>query len=326
MIGSNCPSERNEMMMKTIYLDKEYTSTTPCVATIGFFDGVHRGHQFLIRQLVQLAKEHGWASRLITFDKHPRQVLKKDFQPKMLTTFEEKLQLLSETGVDECVVLPFSEQMAALSAYEFMKMILQGQLNVRLLYVGYDHRFGNSRTEGYEDYVRYGKELGIEVKQSVVYPWEDINVSSSVIRRFIQAGEMEKAVDCLGHSFMLTGCVVAGEQQGRKMGFPTANIQLDNPEKLLPAVGVYAVQVSLEGHSTTYTGMMNIGTRPTFNGDHQTIEVHLFHFSDDLYGKRLRIDVKSRVRDEQRFASPEALREQLEKDEEQIIQQFEKEQ
>ncbi|MBQ7440175.1 MAG: bifunctional riboflavin kinase/FAD synthetase [Prevotella sp.] len=312
--------------MKTIYLDKEYTSTTPCVATIGFFDGVHRGHQFLIRQLVQLAKEHGWASRLITFDKHPRQVLKKDFQPKMLTTFEEKLQLLSETGVDECVVLPFSEQMAALSAYEFMKMILQGQLNVRLLYVGYDHRFGNSRIEGYEDYVRYGKELGIEVKQSVVYPWEDINVSSSVIRRFIQAGEMEKAVDCLGHSFMLTGCVVHGEQQGRKMGFPTANIQLDNPEKLLPAVSVYAVQVSLEGHSTTYTGMMNIGTRPTFNGDHQTIEVHLFHFSDDLYGKRLRIDVKSRVRDEQQFASPEALREQLEKDEEQIIQQFEKEQ
>ena len=314
------------MMMKTIYLDKEYTSTTPCVATIGFFDGVHRGHQFLIRQLVQLANEHGWASRLITFDKHPRQVLKKDFQPKMLTTFEEKLQLLSETGVDECVVLPFSEQMAALSAYEFMKMILQGQLNVRLLYVGYDHRFGNSRKEGYEDYVRYGKELGIEVKQSVVYPWENINVSSSVIRRFIQEGEMEKAVDCLGHSFTLTGCVVAGEQQGRKMGFPTANIQLDNPEKLLPAVGVYAVQVSLEGHSTTYTGMMNIGTRPTFNGDHQTIEVHLFHFSDDLYGKRLRIDVKSRVRDEQRFASPEALREQLEKDEEQIIQQFEKEQ
>ena len=313
-------------MMKTIYLDKEYTSTTPCVATIGFFDGVHRGHQFLIRQLVQLAKERGWASRLITFDKHPRQVLKKDFQPKMLTTFEEKLQLLSETGVDECVVLPFSEQMAALSAYEFMRNILLGQLNVRLLYVGYDHRFGNSRKEGYEDYVRYGKELGIEVKQSVVYPWEDINVSSSVIRRFIQEGEMEKAVDCLGHSFTLTGCVVAGEQQGRKMGFPTANIQLDNPEKLLPAVGVYAVQVSLEDKATPHTGMMNIGTRPTFNGDHQTIEVHLFHFSDDLYGKRLRIDVKSRVRDEQRFASPEALREQLEKDEEQIIQQFEKEQ
>lgn len=313
-------------MMKTIYLDKEYTSATPCVATIGFFDGVHRGHQFLIRQLVQLAKERGWASRLITFDKHPRQVLKKDFQPKMLTTFEEKLQLLSETGVDECVVLPFSEQMAALSAYEFMKMILQGQLNVRLLYVGYDHRFGNSRKEGYEDYVRYGKELGIEVKQSVVYPWQDINVSSSVIRRFIQEGEMEKAVDCLGHSFTLTGCVVAGERQGRKMGFPTANIQLDNPEKLLPAVGVYAVQVSLEDNSPMYTGMMNIGTRPTFNGDHQTIEVHLFHFSDDLYGKRLRIDVKSRVRDEQRFASPEALREQLEKDEEQILQQFEKEQ
>ena len=164
------------------------------------------------------------------------------------------------------------------------------------------------------------------MKQSVVYPWENINVSSSVIRRFIQEGEMEKAVDCLGHSFTLTGCVVAGEQQGRKMGFPTANIQLDNPEKLLPAVGVYAVQVSLEDNSPMYTGMMNIGTRPTFNGDHQTIEVHLFHFSDDLYGKRLRIDVKSRVRDEQRFASPEALREQLEKDEEQIIQQFEKEQ
>ena len=183
--------------MKTIYLDKEYISTTPCVATIGFFDGVHRGHQFLIRQLVQLAKERGLASRLITFDKHPRQVLKKDFQPKMLTTFEEKLQLLSETGVDECVVLPFSEQMAALSAYEFMRNILLGQLNVRLLYVGYDHRFGNSRTEGYEDYVRYGKELGIEVKQSVVYPWKNINVSSSVIRRFIQEGEMEKAFDCL---------------------------------------------------------------------------------------------------------------------------------
>ena len=313
-------------MMKTIYLTQEVHLTTPCVATIGFFDGVHRGHQFLIDQLVRIAKERGWASMLITFNRHPRQVLKKDFQPKLLTTFEEKLRLLSETGVDNCVVLPFSEQMAALSAYDFMKTILREQLNVQLLYVGYDHHFGNSRTEGYEDYVRYGKELGIEVVQSVVYPWNDINISSSVVRRFIQEGEIEKAVTCLGHPYSLTGHVVAGEQQGRKIGFPTANILLDNTDKLIPADGVYAVQVHVEDNPTVYPGMMNIGMRPTFGGDHQTIEVHLFHFSEDLYGKQLTIVVKRRLRDEQRFASPEALREQLEKDEEQIIEQFEQEQ
>ncbi len=312
--------------MKTIFLNEGYKETTPGVATIGFFDGVHRGHQFLIHQLVSIARERGWASRLITFDRHPRQVLRKDFQPKLLTTIEEKLRLLSDTGVDECVVLPFSEQMAAVSAHDFMKTILLGQLDVRLLYVGYDHRFGNSRTEGYDDYVGYGKELGIEVVQSAVFPLNDINISSSVVRRLIQQGEMEKAETCLGHPYALTGHVVSGEQQGRKMGFPTANIKLDNADKLIPADGVYAVQVHVTDSPSVFLGMMNIGKRPTFGGDHQTIEVHLFHFADNLYGKQLTIVVKRRLRDEQRFTSPEALREQLEKDEEQIMEQFEKEQ
>ncbi len=309
-------------MMKTIFLNDGYRDTTPSVATIGFFDGLHRGHRFLIGQLVEIAMQRGWSSKIITFDKHPRQVLRKDFQPQLLTTFEEKLSLLSETGIDCCVVLPFSLQMAALSAYDFMKTILREQLNVRLLYVGYDHRFGNSRTEGYEDYVRYGQELGIEVVQSEVYSWDNINISSSVIRRYIQKGDIPQAENCLGHPYTLTGTVVPGEQEGRKIGFPTANIQLAHAEKLLPAGGVYAVQVSVDGDSTLHPGMMNIGMRPTFHGDHQTIEVHLFHLSEDLYGRQLTIAVKNRLRDEQRFSSPEALRLQLENDEQQILQQI----
>ena len=171
----------------------------PCVATIGFFDGVHRGHRFLIERLKEDAQRTGLESTVITFERHPRQVLSADYQPKLLTTFEEKMLLLSKTGVDNCAVLQFDRQMALLTAREFMERVLSGLLNVKKLYIGYDHRFGHNREEGFEDYVRYGRELGIEVLQNTAFDLEGVNVSSSVIRSFLQEGEVEMAARCLGY-------------------------------------------------------------------------------------------------------------------------------
>lgn len=270
--------------MLTIYPGKKILPVKPCVATIGFFDGVHRGHRFLIERLKEDAKAAGLESTVITFERHPRQVLSSDYQPKLLTTFEEKRLLLSRTGVDNCAVLQFDRQMAQMTAREFMERVLAGLLNVKRLYIGYDHRFGHNREEGFEDYVRYGRELGIEVLQNTAFDLEGVNVSSSVIRSFLQEGEVEMAARCLGYPYFVSGKVMPGVQEGRKLGFPTANIEV-TAEKLIPASGVYAVTARLEGSATLKLAMMNIGTRPTFGENEQTLEVHILDFEDNIYGK-----------------------------------------
>ena len=304
--------------MKLFHLDlndAQRAAMPPCVATIGFFDGVHRGHRYLIDGLkARAASVEGMQSTVITFDSHPRLVLHQDYRPRLLNTAAEKVERLSLTGVDNCVVLHFDEKMASLSAREFIQTVLHGRLNVRTLVIGYDNRFGRNRSEGFEDYVRYGRETGIDVVHADAFTLNGVQVSSSVVRSFLSEGEVRMAAMCLGYDYRLTGRVVGGYHEGRRMGFPTANIEPADSLKLVPRAGVYAVRVALEGGSRLMDGMMNIGTRPTFDGTGTTLEVNIFGFNGDLYGQTLTVMFVDKLRDERKFPSVKRLMEQLEED------------
>lgn len=318
--------------MRTLYYNKgvfatptgsgESINLKSCVATIGFFDGVHRGHQFLIRHLVEAARNEGMESTIITFDEHPRKVLQSDYQPEMLSTLDSKLLLLSKTEVDNTVVLHFDKTMASLSAREFMQQVLHDHLHVRKLFIGYDHRFGHDRKETFEDYVKYGKELGIEVVRNQAFTLNDIHVSSSVIRSFLREGEVEMANQCLGYPYTIIGKVVSGFHEGRKLGFPTANLDISHFGQMIPATGVYAVRVRLENSVEMKRGMMNVGTRPTFNGKRITLETHIFNFDGDIYDQLLLVNFAHRIRGERKFESPKELAEQLKEDEETVLELF----
>ena len=314
--------------MKTIFFPDQTVADGAFAATIGFFDGVHQGHRFLLENLKREAAERGMQSMAITFERHPRQVVQKEWKPELLTELHEKLKLLKSTGIDAVVVLRFSKQMAALSARDFMQLIYD-RLGVRLLLTGYDNRFGHDRTEGFEDYQRYGQEIGIEVKGLPPAPsalgrrtlategtqeGREGNVSSSHVRQLLKDGNLAEANYCLGHPYAISGEVVHGEQIGRTIGFPTANLQPDG-NKLIPKDGVYAVLVDIEDRAGLH-GVMNIGLRPTFNGEKRTLEVNIIDGTGNLYGKTVTVRFCARLRDEQQFPSADALAHQIEKDKE----------
>lgn len=296
----------------------------PCVATIGFFDGVHAGHRYLIQQVKEIAATKGLRSALVTFPIHPRKVMNADYRPELLTTPEEKISLMAETGVDYCLMLDFTPEIAHLTALEFMTQILKERYQVSCLVIGYDHRFGHNRSESFEDYVHYGEAIGIEVIRAQAYSKnieigteQNIPVSSSLIRKLLHQGEVDIAARCMGYEYFLDGTVVGGYQVGRKIGFPTANLNVDNPDKLIPADGVYAVWVTLDGN--TYMGMLNIGKRPTIdNGPDRTIEVNILHFHSDIYDKSIRLTFVKRTRPELKFNSVDELIAQLHKDAEEV--------
>lgn len=285
----------------------------PCVATIGFFDGVHVGHRFLIDQVKAVADKEGFRSALITFPIHPSQVITGKPRTDLLTPLEEKSELLAFTGVDYCFLLRFDADIAKLSAKEFMVEILQKQFNVKILIIGYDHRFGHNRTENVDDYIRYGEEIGMEVFRAKECTVGNQNVSSSVVRKALFAGNLSLANKCLGYSYYIDGIVVTGNMIGRTLGYPTANVQVDDVEKLVPANGVYAVLVDVDGGQ--YKGMLNIGNRPTMNnGVNRTIEANIFDFSADIYGKAIRVTFIERIRSEVKFEGIEKLIAQLHDD------------
>lgn len=309
--------------METIYLQNtSVTHATPSVATLGFFDGLHLGHQYLVRQVVDRARQVGMQSMVITFDLHPQQVLQQDYQPELLSTLDMKTEQLSLTGVDQVVVLHFDRQLASLSAHDFMAEVLSRQLHVKELIIGYDNRFGHNRQEGFEDYLRYGIALGMTVTQSDAFSLQGIQVSSSVVRRLINEGNLDEANRCMGRPYALDGKIVGGFREGRKMGFPTANLDLSSTHQLIPPHGVYAVRVHIEGYGQTLYGMTNIGIRPTFGGLNLTVETYIFDFSGDIYDRRIRLDFIRRVREERKFSGPEELSAQLKKDEAHIRQLF----
>lgn len=278
------------------------------VATIGFFDGVHLGHRHLLNQVLEVAHTRNLTSMVVTFSQQPRHVVSHETDRfYLLTTTAEKLYLLDKAGINYCEMMEFTPELASLTAYEFMQL-LHDKYQVVVLVIGYDHRFGHNRSEGFDDYVRYGLELGIEVIQASEFP----SVSSTKIRELLLCGDMEVANSLLGYHYMLEGKVVSGFHVGHTMGFPTANLQV-TAEKLVPANGVYAVLVELDG--VIHNGMLNIGTRPTLaNGDERSIEVHIFNFNDDIYNKILRLSLVKHTRGEVRFASKEQLRLQLQQD------------
>ena len=297
-----------------------------CAATIGVFDGVHAGHRQVIRQMMDEAQQHGYKSMVITFDKLPQQLLVPGFQPQLITTLDEKIQLLEELGIDYLVVLPFDMQIAQLTAREFMTQILHEHLNVKALCIGYDNQFGRGRMETFDDYVEYGKALGMRVFKAIEVQFEgfDVPVSSSLIRHMIaEEGKVFETSQMLKHYYKLTGSVVAGEHIGTGLGYPTANVVPDNAEKLIPADGVYAVWASIEG-GEPMQAMMNIGKRPTFDGKQRTLEVHIFDFEGDLYGKQIAVSFAHIVRYERYFSSAEELKRQIKKDEVSIKELFEK--
>lgn len=287
-------------------------------ATIGFFDGVHRGHQFMIDSLTTMAHAQGRQSLVITFDRHPRQVVHADYVPQLITTTDEKLQLLHATAADRIEVLHFDAQMAQLSAYEFMRQVLHEKYGVAMLLTGYDNRFGHNRAEGFADYVRYGEEMGMKVLQNTPIDIDGLRVSSSLIRRLIVEGNITEASNCMGHPYSITGCVAHGFQEGRRIGFPTANIVSESAEKLVPGNGVYATRVSVEG-GEWMPAMLNIGTNPTFQRQQTTIEAHIIGFEGDIYGRKVRVEFGRKLRDEQRFESVEALQKQLEADKKEVL-------
>ena len=285
------------------------------VATIGFFDGVHRGHCSLLSQVVRQAAQRNRQSTVVTFDIHPRQLVNPDFQPLLLTTLDEKLQLLSRQGIDRVAVLHFDEQMASLSARDFMSVVLSRQLNVDTLVLGYDSRFGHGRTAGFADYEAYGHSMGIDVLRATPLLSDDgAPVSSSLVRNLLLSGNIAQANDALGRRYSLTGNVVEGFHEGRRLGFPTANLALADRQRLVPGRGVYAVWAELTGYSEPMPAMMNIGTRPTYNGSSQTLEVHIIGYEGDLYGQDVTVTFAERIRSEQPFDSPSALASQLQLD------------
>lgn len=306
--------------MRTIFLNNGPFKLQNSVATIGVFDGVHAGHQLLINMVRDEARSHGLCSMVITFDRQPREVLDASFHPQVLTTLEEKETIIRNLGIDILVVLPFTKELAALSARDFMLQVLRQQLNVQTLITGYDNRFGKNRSEGFEDYVRYGKEMGMQVLRGEAELMEDGSkaVSSSVIRELLAVeGRVDMMPQCLTRYYQLSGVVKPGEHIGHQLGFPTANLEPLCANKLIPAPGVYAVWATLED-GKRHAAMMNIGTRPTFEGKRQTLEVNILDFEGNLYGQQVTIAFVARLRKEQRFKSPEALVAQLNGDKEKV--------
>ncbi len=279
--------------------------------TIGFFDGVHAGHRFLIDQLKTIADEEHLKTAIFTFWPHPRIVLNERYQPRLLNSLDEKIELLSQQPIDYCIKIPFNMELANMQARDFMQM-LKEKLNVKHLLVGYDHRFGRNREEGFDDYCQYGKELGMEVSQSDPYTEGNYSISSTFIRQLLAVGEVVMANHYLGYTYELTGKVIHGNMAGRTIGYPTANVQLNCKNKCLPKIGVYAAMVEVD--KTKYKAMMYIGTRPTINSSELTIEAHLFNFSGDLYDKTITIYPIDHVRNQHKFESMEALKAQIDKD------------
>ncbi|MBO4454049.1 MAG: riboflavin biosynthesis protein RibF [Paludibacteraceae bacterium] len=284
------------------------------IATIGFFDGVHKGHRYLIDQLHQIAQQRGLSPLVVTFRQHPRAVLQSDYVPQLLTTLDERLSLL-QSQTPEVLVLDFQD-IQTLTAEEFM-LRLRDEQDVRVLLMGYDHMFGSDRLRHTADYVRIGQRIGMEVVSIREFVDGEWHISSTEIRQALQNGNILVANELLGYPYSLTGVVVEGNRLGRTIGFPTANIRPDDPHKIIPKSGVYTGQVAFPQPSTLDpqpSSIINIGTNPTVGNTEQTIEVHIPGLSADIYGQRLTVSFLSFIRDERKFDSLNALRRQIETD------------
>lgn len=285
------------------------------VLTIGTFDGVHLGHRKIIDTLRDRAKMINGESVIFTFDPHPRKVVgPEELSIRLLTTLEEKIALFEQSGIDHLIIYPFTAEFSSLTYEEFVETILVGQIHLRFLVVGYDHKFGKNRQGGFEFLQQCASRFDFRIEKLDVLLMNQANVSSTKIREAIQLGDFETANTFLGYPFALHGTVVEGQKLGRKIQFPTANVQASDPDKIIPGYGVYAVQVRVQGKS--FHGMLNIGSRPTVNNnaDNRSIEVHIFDFEAEVYGEPIEVVFYKKLREEQKFPSLEALKDQLAQD------------
>lgn len=286
--------------MKVFHSIDEFQKIKGAVVTTGTFDGVHVGHRKIINRLNEIARKNGGESVLLTFHPHPRMVLfPDDHGLELITTMDEKIHLLEEAGIQNLIIHPFTRKFSRTTSLEFIREILVQKIGTSILVIGYDHHFGRNREGSFEHLRESGPLYGFEVEEISVHDVDDVAVSSTKIRRALQEGHVETANKYLAHPFQLSGTVIHGDKLGRKIGFPTANIEVSEESKVVPANGVYACYVLLSGKKMK--GMLNIGTRPTVDGESRRVEVHILDYDEDFYGDTITLEIMNRIRDEKKF-------------------------
>lgn len=288
---------------------KDFSSTKKTILTLGTFDGVHIGHRKILEKVTQNTVNSEYESLVLTFFPHPRMVLQGQSDVKLLNTISEKIDLLEKEGIENLVIHPFDEMFSKLTAQEFVKTVLVDQFHIKKIIIGHDHRFGRNRTANIDDLITFGKQYDFEVEQISVQEIKDVSISSTKIRNALTEGDMALANEYLGYDYFLTGTILKGKQLGRTIGFPTANLQIEEDYKLIPRNGAYFVKSTI--NQKTVYGMMNIGYNPTVAGKHLSIEVHYFDFEADLYDQKISVSILEYLRPEQKFDSVELLKKQL---------------
>ena len=299
--------------MKIFNNIQSYSPEKESILTIGTFDGVHIGHNKILTKLVEESKKNNLSSLIMTFFPHPRMVLQKSQEIKMIDTIDEKIHLFEKTGVDNLIIQPFDENFSKIRAKEFVEEILVKKLKIKHIIIGYDHRFGKDREASVDDLKKFGLNYMFTVEEIAAQEIHSIAISSTKIRNAILKGEIKKCNEYLGRNFMLTGEVVHGDGLGKKINFPTANIEIPEAYKIIPKNGVYLVKAII--NSEIYFGMMNIGVRPTIGGKNKSLEIHFFNFKDNIYNKTISVEIICKIRDEEEFSSIDELKIQLKKDE-----------
>ena len=298
--------------MKIYQSISDFFCNKKTIITIGTFDGVHIGHKKILEKITQHSNQNKFESIVLTFFPHPRIVLQTGLDMKQLNTIDEKVSLIRDIGIDNLVIHPFDKAFSQLTAEDFVKQVLVDKFNIHKIIIGHDHRFGKNRTANIDDLISFGEKYGFEVEQISAEEIEEVAISSTKIRNALLEGNIKLANQYLGYNYTINGIVIKGNQLGRTIGFPTANIEIKEDYKLIPLNGVYIVKALI--NNQIVFGMMNIGTKPTVGGTSQSIEVHLFDFNDDIYDKTIEISFLERIRDEQKFESIEFLKKQLSDD------------
>ncbi len=304
--------------MITVRNISKYKEEHPTVITIGTFDGVHIGHLKILNKIINHAKNTELKSSVLTFFPHPRMVLQKDNNIKLLNTIDEKIGILEKLGLDILIIHPFTKEFSRLTATEFVRDMLVNTLKIKKVIIGYDHRFGRNRNANISDLITFGGTYDFAVDEIPAQEIDDVSVSSTKIRKALEDGDIETANSYLGYEYMLTGTIIKGKGIGKQLGYPTANLSIAEDYKLIPKNGAYIVNSSLNGK--VVHGMMNIGYNPTVNGTDQSIEINFFDFDADLYDLKIQVNILVRLRDEHKFESIDALKTQLGRDKEKSLQ------
>ena len=308
--------------LKIFHSINDFSSTKKTILTLGTFDGVHIGHKKILDKVINSTENGEYESLVLTFFPHPRMVLQENSEIKLLNTITEKIELLENMGIHNLVIHPFDETFSRLTAEDFVQTVLVEKFNIHKIIIGYDHRFGRNRTANIDDLIEYGIKYGFEVEQISVKEIDDISVSSTKIRTALSEGDMAKANNYLDYNYTLSGTVFQGKQLGRTIGFPTANIKIEEDYKLIPKKGAYIVTSTI--NNSLVKGIMNIGLNPTVQGENLSIEIHFLDFDQDLYGKKITVNLLQYLREEQKFNFLEELTNQLQLDKTTALEYFNK--